>query len=343
MFTNAMDKESAILAAKLVQALENGIYMFVSTIRECTIQGATITHFSGMQLSICDQWYPHLTIRESSLMWIRRDFFPLSGPVMIIFAVAELWKEASNLPTRQIIFMIARDGAVVAYDQGVVFYICPTLQDFWTASIVLEYDNAVFPSPVQRYVKQMHDDLTGFVSFYNKLRLQRVILEAIHGRRGQVRASSFRGNRLMTMLMNAAIEIAKGSLPTLFSDRAALHDNVDMLFLSVYWRRRCEAPKLGGPDSVCARTLNRTNVGAATVTRQRGALCAARSSVITTSFRLEDVMKDASGAPEQVCDFEVTSDAVAFRKRTTSIAASVEEKVIRLDGADTGDHDDSFL
>lgn len=217
---------------------------------------------------------------------------------------------------------------------------CPTLQDFWTASIVLEYDNAVFPSPVQRYVKQMYNDLSGFVTFYNKLRLQRVILEAIDGR-SHVRTSSFRGNRLMRMLMKSAIEISKGSLPTLFSDRAALHDNVDMLFLSMYWRRRCETTKLGASNSVCTDTFKRSSVGPAAIVQQCEPLCGTRSSVITTSFRLEDVIKDTSEPPGQICDYDTGSGTGVFRKRTTSTAACVEGKMIRLDGADGGNRDSS--
>lgn len=160
---------------------------------------------------------------------------------MIIFGVAEEWKEASNKPTRQVVFMITKGGSVVAYDRGVMFYICPTLQDFWTANIVFEHDNAVFPLAVQKYVKQMYFDLKGFVGFYNRLRLQRVIIESKEKKMKSGRALPLRGNRLMKMLINAATSISHGNIPMIFSDRTTLHNNVNMDFLELYWKARCSA------------------------------------------------------------------------------------------------------
>ncbi|AWV68130.1 M38 protein [Murid betaherpesvirus 1] len=248
MFANAMDRESAIRAAKLVQALETSTYTFVRTLRECTIQKMEITHSSGLVVSVCDSSYEHLTIKEPALSWIRRDFCPLSGPLMIIFGVAEEWRFASNRPSRQVIFLIGRDGVVMAYDRGVMFYICPTFQDFWTADIVFEHDNSIFPSPLRKYVKQVNLDLKDLMGFYNRLRLQRVIIESKEKRQKSGTVLPLKCNRLMRILIAAATAIQKGSIPPLFSDRATLHQNVDMGFLEMYWKtRRCvpQSPQNG--------------------------------------------------------------------------------------------------
>ncbi|CCE57041.1 M38 protein [Murid betaherpesvirus 1] len=253
MFANAMDRESAIRAAKLVQALETSTYTFVRTLRECTIQKMEITHSSGLVISVCDSSYEHLTIKEPALSWIRRDFCPLSGPLMIIFGVAEEWRFASNRPSRQVIFIIGRDGVVMAYDRGVMFYICPSLQDFWTADIVFEHDNSIFPSPLRRYVKQLNIDLKDLMGFYNKLRLQRVIIESKEKRQKSGTVLPLKCNRLMRILISAASAIQQGSIPPLFSDRATLHQNVDMGFLEMYWKSRRYVPQQSPQNGVVRR------------------------------------------------------------------------------------------
>ncbi|AWV68296.1 M38 protein [Murid betaherpesvirus 1] len=253
MFANAMDRESAIRAAKLVQALETSTYTFVRTLRECTIQKMEITHSSGLVISVCDSSYEHLTIKEPALSWIRRDFCPLSGPLMLIFGVTEEWRFASNRPSRQVIFIIGRDGVVMAYDRGVMFYICPSLQDFWTADIVFEHDNSIFPSPLRRYVKQLNIDLKDLMGFYNKLRLQRVIIESKEKRQKSGTVLPLKCNRLMRILISAANAIQQGSIPPLFSDRATLHQNVDMGFLEMYWRTRRYVPQQSPQNGVVRR------------------------------------------------------------------------------------------
>ncbi|AFX83359.1 E38 [Murid betaherpesvirus 8] len=238
MFENAMDRDSAVKAAKLIQALEMGTYTFGMVVRELMIQKTVITHSSGMKVGICDMWYEHLTLKEASFPWLRTDFFPLSSDTMMVFGISEEWKAASNEPTRQVVFMLAKDQSVVAYDRGVMFFMSPTFQDFWTACILFEYDNAVFPSAVRKHVRQMYCDLPGFISFYNKLRLQRVIMESKENRRRSGRTLPLKRNRLMRMLFTAAIAIAHGDIPPLFSDRTILHNNVDRDFLEIYWRKR---------------------------------------------------------------------------------------------------------
>lgn len=223
----------------------------MSVIRECTIKRTTITHSSGLKIWICDQWYEYLTLKEAALSWIRKDFHPVSNPIMIIFGVAELWKEASNYPTRQVIFMLAKDGSVVAYDRGVMFYMCPTFQDFWTADIVFEFYNAIFPAPVRKYVRQMYISIDGYVNFYNRLRMSRVVLDAAENGKPITRPFSFRGNRFMKMLVTSDIAISHGGIPPLFSDRVALHCNVDNRFFDMYWKAKCGT---GAKPFICNAT-----------------------------------------------------------------------------------------
>lgn len=195
-------------------------------------------HASGIKILVCDRWYDHLTITEDNLLWMRRDFAPVSSSSMTIFAVAEEWKMAASIPTRQIVFLVARDGCVVAHEGGVLFYISPTLQDFWTADVVLEYENAIFPLCVQKYVKQAHVNFSEFVELYNRIRLNRVIMEARENRNKPGKTVPLKINRYMKMIASSASAVAAGDLPVLFSDRNTLHSNVDLCYLDMYWRGR---------------------------------------------------------------------------------------------------------
>ncbi|AAF99136.1 pR38 [rat cytomegalovirus strain Maastricht] len=238
MLGNAMDRESAIQAAWLVRAHKTGTYAFANALRQCTINRTEITHASGMKILICDRWYEHLTISEDNLVWMRRDFVPVSSSSMMIFAAAEEWKMAASVPTRQVTFLVARDGCVVAHEGGVLFYISPTLQDFWTADVVFEYENAIFPLCVQKYVKQAYVNLDEFVELYNRIRINRVIMEARDNRNRPGKAVPLKVNRYMKMIASAAAAVAAGDLPVLFSDRAVLHAHVDLVYLDMYWRTR---------------------------------------------------------------------------------------------------------
>lgn len=238
MLVNAMDRESAIQAAWLVKAYKTGTYAFANALRQCTINRTEITHASGIKIMVCDRWYEYLTITEDNLLWMRRDFAPVSSGDMMIFGAAEEWKMAASIPTRQIVFLVARNGCVVAHEGGVLFYVSPTLQDFWTADIVLEYDNAIFPLCVQKYVKQAYVNLSEFVEFYNRIRLNRVIMEARDNRSKPGKTVPLKTNRYMKMIASAASAVAGGDLPVLFSDRASLHANVDLVYLDMYWKRR---------------------------------------------------------------------------------------------------------
>lgn len=233
-----MDRESAIRAAWLVRAYKMGTYAFANALRQSTIERTEITHASGIRVLICDRWYEHLTISEDNLVWMRRDFVPVSSSNMMIFGVAEEWKMAASVPTRQVTFLVARDGCVVAHEGGVLFYICPTLQDFWTADLVFEYENAVFPLCVQKYVKQAYVNLAELVEFYNRVRLNRVIMEARDNRKKSEKTVPLKVNRYMKMIASAAAAVARGDLPVLFSDRAILHAHVDLVYLDMYWRTR---------------------------------------------------------------------------------------------------------
>lgn len=229
----------------------------MSAIRECTVKRTSITHSSGLKIWICDQWYEHLTLKESTLTWIRKDFHPMSSQIMIIFGVSEIWKEASNYPTRQVVFMLANNGAVVAYDRGILFYICPTFQDFWTANIVFEFYNAVFPTPIRKHVRQMYMNVEGYVNFYNRLRMSRVLLSASERQVAMGRPFSFRGNRVMRMLVASDIAISHGGIPQLFSNRVALHCNVDNRFFSMYWKTKCES---GAKPFICDEDSKKVSI-----------------------------------------------------------------------------------
>lgn len=294
-----------------------------------------ITHSSGLKIWICDQWYEHLTLKEASLAWIRKDFPPVSNPIMIIFAVAEQWKEASNYPNRQVIFMLARDGAVVAYDRGVIFYVCPTFQDFWTANLVFEFYNAIFPMPIRRYVRQMYLNVEGYVNFYNRLRMFRIVLDASENRAPIARQFSIRGNRFMKMLVASDIAILHGEIPPLFSDRMALHCNVDNRFFDMYWKAKCGT-------GAKPFTYNTGLVGTQSVTSPvdtRIKIFEGKSSTAISGMSpLSRPFCSISGKDPSSVIFipyesgtgcKVGIDGI-IRKRTTENEGDLNEKVIRL-------------
>nr|WRQ19880.1 MAG: protein m38 [Herpesviridae sp.] len=248
MFRNRMTSDSVVHVMELNAAYAMGMQEFTRKLKEFMTGNVVIVHDTGVIVTVCDLEYEFLGINGTSLQWFQSDFSPLSGP-FVVFGVAEEWREAANRPTRQVVFLISSTGDVVGYDRGVMFYVAPGFPEFWTASLIFEYDNAVFPKTVRRYVKQAQDTLEGFVEFYNKLRLQRVLLEVREFREclgtQRVKGATMLkvNNRLSRLLISAASAIAAGFLPMLFSDRSMLQENVAKVFweTTVGSRRRCRS------------------------------------------------------------------------------------------------------
>lgn len=214
---------------ELDRAYAAGTDAFLRKIREMMTERVVIVHDAGIPVSICDLDYEFMSINEATLRWLCSDFAPISGPYTV-FGAAEEWKEASNRPTRQVVFLIAGTGDVVGYERGVLFYVAPGLREFWTASVIFEHDNSFYPKAIRRRVRQASDDLAGYVRWYNRLRLQKVLLETRESRNrfsrlvGTVSRKS--RNRLRCLLTMAAEAIASGSLPEHFSDSSALYENI---------------------------------------------------------------------------------------------------------------------
>lgn len=234
------ERQSALYVGELVQSSIVGFGSLRSKIREYMRNRVTVRHKSGMRVLICDSTYSFLTFTPCSREWIRATYPPLNED-MIVFGVSEIWRPDSQSPSRQIVFMITERWDVLAFNGGVMFYVAPSMRQFWCSPIYLEYENAIFPSTMRSHVKQKAQDMDELIVTYHVYDLQKNIMDANRSRCGFVKDEASKYvNKVYSALREGERVINEIGLPPVFVDKLSLMVNCTSAFFTSFMSKWIE-------------------------------------------------------------------------------------------------------
>lgn len=149
---------------KLIAASKD-LKFFEKTVQEIMKDGVSIQHIMCINIRICDMTDILPERRLKRLVNI--GFYPFEGK-MVMFGVAEEWVSASGTPRRQIVFLLSLSQHVFAYEDGVMFYLSPTFEDFWTTKLEFSCQNAITHGMSKKMSRdECHER---FINYYHRIR-----------------------------------------------------------------------------------------------------------------------------------------------------------------------------
>ncbi|AEV80899.1 protein UL38 [Saimiriine betaherpesvirus 4] len=225
---------------RLIQASVLGKTALNAQIRRLMKSQTVLLHDSGLQISICDLTYELLIINQAKKTWLERSCFSVVGQELIVFGVAEEWNSASKYPSGQLVFMITTKWDVFVYHGGLLFYLAPTMSDFWHCAIVMEYWNAVFPRPLYVHVKPHCRSVDELIKMYHVFELERQVLLARKDKCEKTGKKTYAKsvNGIIRSIVESYKNIESGKIPCLFVERSALYANANVLFFRYYLRSK---------------------------------------------------------------------------------------------------------
>ncbi|AAZ80564.1 Rh64 [macacine betaherpesvirus 3] len=210
----------------LIQASVLGKTALRAQVKKLMARDTHIKHEFGVTVCICDHTYTFLGINLCKISWLERNCPPLSH-ALTMFGVIEAWDEAAPRPSRQVVLFMSDNYDIYAYDTGILFFMAPTMSEFWTAPIVLEYWNGIFPLEVRHRVRQYAKSVDDLIVIFNQVYHQRDVLEA---RRQKNQNSPRTFARFLCgyvrALLDAERRVREGKIPVPFVDRDSLMANV---------------------------------------------------------------------------------------------------------------------
>ncbi|ANC96563.1 protein UL38 [macacine betaherpesvirus 9] len=153
---------------KLIAA-SNNLESFEREVKEAMNNGISIQHIMCINVRICDMSdiFPERRLKRL----VNVGFYPFEGK-MVMFGVAEEWVAASGSPSRQIVFLLSSCKHVFAYEEGIMFYLSPSFEDFWTTKLELSCQNAIthgMSKKMSRY--ECHER---FLNYYIRIRHKQI-------------------------------------------------------------------------------------------------------------------------------------------------------------------------
>ncbi|QQL09679.1 Ba64 [Baboon cytomegalovirus] len=210
----------------LVQASILGPTALRAQVKKLMARETRIQHEFGVTVCVCDCTYPFLCITVSKIAHLERNCPPLQHG-LTMFGVIEAWEEAAPRPSRQVVLFMSDNYDIFAYDAGILFYMAPTMSDFWTAPVVFEYWNGIFPLEIRHRVRQYAKTIDDLIVIYHQVYHQRDVLEA---RRLKNHNSPRTFARFLCgyvrALLDAERRVREGKIPVPFVDRDSLMLNV---------------------------------------------------------------------------------------------------------------------
>ncbi|AKI12278.1 protein UL38 [Human betaherpesvirus 5] len=209
----------------LIQASALGKVALRYAVRRLMKRGARLRHDSGLYVCICDPSYEFLQMNLSKISWLERHCPPLDQE-LIMFGVIEAWEEASRRPTRQLVLFMTPKWDVFAYDSGILFFLAPSMAQFWHGAIVLEYWNALFPVEVRSHVRQHAHTMDDLVMVFHQLDYEKQVLEARRDKNTEgPRTFAKSVNSYVRAILESERRIREGKIPMTFVDRDSLRAN----------------------------------------------------------------------------------------------------------------------
>ncbi|AEV80744.1 protein UL38 [Aotine betaherpesvirus 1] len=261
---------------RLIQASILGKTALNAQIRRLMKAKAVLRHDSGLLVSICDITYDLLILDHVKKAWLERSCASIIGQELIVFGVAEEWETASRYPSRQVVFLITPKWDVFVYQGGILFYLAPTMSDFWHCAIVMEYWNAVFPKPLYVHVRPYCHSMDDLLKVYHAYDLERQVMAARNEKCTRTGRKTFAKsvNGVIRSLLESYRSIEVGKIPSLFVERGSLYENANIQFFTHYLMTKSKPPEdethtedgTTGPElpeqPCCSSTLSDTVRGA---------------------------------------------------------------------------------
>lgn len=257
---DAIDCQSAVCIGELVQCSIVSADALHGKIKEYMDKRVVITHKSGMRVLICNAEYGLLTFVPGSKEWIRAMYPPLTED-LIVFGVSEFWTQESRSPARQVVFLITKRWDVFAYNAGILFYMAPSMRQFWCSPVYFEYDNAVFPITMRSHVKQKAHAMDDLLITYHVFDLQKSVMEAHRMKCGSGRNDVFKNtNRLYFILREVEDAVSSSRLPPVFVDKISLMWNCNSAFFTAFMSRWVEYNNNPGSDFMVSEEMSMSYV-----------------------------------------------------------------------------------
>ncbi|AFK83857.1 B38 [miniopterid betaherpesvirus 1] len=221
---------------ELVQASILGRDKLELKVREYMLSNTVVRHVSGIRVTICDLGYRYLMLDAVTKTRLGTHYPPVKGD-LAVFGVSDEWRAASELPSRQIVFLISQQWDVYAFNGGVLFYVAPTMQQFWISTIVLEYENAIFPVNVHDRVRPFCRSIDELIMFYHRVALHKSAYEMLKTKEPEQIRLDVEKNRFYIMFQEIECAIQRGLLPPLFTNCGILRLNCDASFYVLHLSR----------------------------------------------------------------------------------------------------------
>ncbi|AEV80402.1 protein UL38 [Cercopithecine betaherpesvirus 5] len=210
----------------LVQASILGPTSLRARVKQLMGRDTRIRHEFGVTVCICDCTYQFLCITPSKISWLERNCPPLQHS-LTMFGVIEAWEEAAPRPSRQVVLFMSSNYDIFAYDAGILFYLAPTMSDFWTAPVVFEYWNGIFPLEIRHRVRQYAKTIDDLTVIFHQVYHQRDVLEARRIKNSTTPRTFARFLcGYVRALLDAERRVREGKIPVPFVDRDSLLANV---------------------------------------------------------------------------------------------------------------------
>ncbi|AAK57082.1 T38 [Tupaiid betaherpesvirus 1] len=219
---------------RLVQASVLGGEALAACVRDMMAQRVRLAHSSGLTVTISDAASPRTCWRGLEQVGQRYPpivgrltVFGVAGPPAAPPPAAGSAAASWEAPCRQMIFLMTDAWDVVVWYNDLLFYVAPSMQEFWVSPIVLEYDNAVFPLSERSYVTQYAGQVDDLIQFYHRLVYEKQVLENRWNRSQEGRICFAKEwNRLQYVLAHGSVVVRRGRLPPMFVDDETLFRHV---------------------------------------------------------------------------------------------------------------------
>lgn len=235
-------EENAAFVNELIRASVLGGLELASRIRAIAPGQKFVRHGTGIRICVCCEDYALRDIPDASIRALNVEFSPVCGP-WTVFGTTEEWSLSAGMPVKRVIFMMSSQWDIVAYVNGLLYYLAPSMSDFWDCAIVFEYENALFPSSVKREIKQYATCLDDLILFHRHLRAKKCIADAakLGFREGLMLKDD---DKLYSVLAAADSSLSVGKIPDVFIDEGVLQRNVDARFYPrvAAWIRETNRP-----------------------------------------------------------------------------------------------------
>ncbi|AAM00688.1 protein UL38 [Panine betaherpesvirus 2] len=225
MLDEAERQQAQVDVGSLIQASTLGKVALRCLVKKFMKRGVRLPHDSGLYVCICDPTYEFLTMNLAKINWLERHCPPLDQE-LVMFGVIESWEEAAPRPTRQVVLFMTPKWDVFAYESGLLFYLAPSMSQFWHGVIVFEYWNALFPVEVRNHIRQYAQSMDDLLMIYHQLDYEKQVLEARRDKNAVgPRTFAKSVNCYVRAILEAERRIREGKMPVAFVDRDSLRAN----------------------------------------------------------------------------------------------------------------------